>query len=209
MVRCGNCKEDHRTTADVRECYTNAGKIKVQQDSAITETVWPPSEKQVQYVLGLQVERNLPDGYIAHTDDELRKMDRDRVSDIIVFLRELSRKEGKSGGNYSMPAGRYAVEFRDDNVWRFYEVNKPTEGRWEGYTFIKMLVGAPGDYQKVDMNPQHRHHILSIIESNQKQAMLDYGLQSGVCGRCHSPLTDPQSLARGIGPKCATMSGWF
>lgn len=203
-MRCGNCKGSHNSVADVKACYD----MKTAGEKVVEETMWPPSEKQVQYVLGLQVERNLPDGYIAHTDDELRRMDRDRVSDIIVFLRELSRKEGKSGGNYSMPAGRYAIE-DDDNVWHFYEVNKPTEGRWEGYTFIKMLVGAPGDYQKVDMNPQRRHHVLSIIEANQKQAMLDYGLQSGVCGRCHSPLTDPQSLARGIGPKCATMSGWF
>lgn len=210
-MRCGNCKSNHDTTLEVRLCYKNAGRFDgggLATPTATTqETVWPPSDKQVAYVLGLQEERNLPEGYVVRPDYILKAMDRDKVSDLIVFLRDLSRKEGKAGNDWSMPEGRYALQ--DDNkVWRFYEVNKPDQGRWKGYTFIKLLVGSPGQYQKMDIAPDRRNALLRIIDANSKQAMLDYGFQSGVCGRCSSPLTDPESLARGIGPVCAKRSGW-
>lgn len=207
-MRCWNCKGNHSTVAQVKECHEmgTGGALATQTEER--EPVWPPSEGQINYVLGLQEERNLPDGYVVKDKAELAAMDRSDVSDIIVLLRDLSRKEGSAGGSFTMPPGRYAVQ-DDDNIWRFYQIDKPTEGRWKGYTFIKLLVGSPGSYNKVPMQPATRQRILKIIEGNAKQAMLDFGLQSGVCGRCGSPLTDPQSLERGIGPKCATMSGWF
>lgn len=205
-MRCGNCKGNHATVDAVRECYNirqEGGAVATKADP-----IWPPSEKQVDYVISLQLERNLPDGYIIRTRDELEKMDRAQVSDMIVMLRALSRKEGTQGGSYTMPAGRYAVQ-DDDGVWKFYEVNQPDKGKWKGYTFIKMLVGAPGSYRKVDMQKSHRDRILNIIEPNAKQAQIDYGLQSGVCGRCSSPLSDAVSLSVGMGPICRAKSGWF
>jgi hypothetical protein len=206
-MRCGNCKNHHATVDNVRACY-NGESVEAEEQVERVVSVWPASEAQINYALGLQEERNLPDGYVIRTRDELTNMDRAQVSDIIVLLKSMSRAEGKGVGNYTMPPGRYAVQ-NDDEEWEFFEVSKPTEGRWKGYTFITLLVGSPGQYRKVKMGPERRNSVLRIIEANQKEAMLNYGQFSGVCGRCSSPLTDPQSLARGIGPKCATMSGWF
>lgn len=39
-------------------------------------------------------------------------------------------------------------------------------------------------------------------------AALAYGKQFGVCACCSRTLTDPKSIARGIGPVCATYYGW-
>ena len=40
-----------------------------------------------------------------------------------------------------------------------------------------------------------------------EQAMW-FGHAYGICLRCGATLTDPESVARGIGPVCATKSGW-
>lgn len=172
---------------------------------------WPASEKQIAYVVGLQKERALPDGYTSSGPDELRAMERDEVSAKIAFLNTLPRKPGAetTGGQtkYDMPEARYALK-GEDGVWRFYQVDKPDKGRWAGYVFIKQLIGAPGQYRK-EVPPAHRRHaLLRDIEKDYKQAMIDYGLQSNECGKCHSPLTNTESRARGIGPKCAGKMGW-
>lgn len=220
-MRCGNCKADHPTVADVRACHEHAGKTTTA--TVKNGPMWPASPKQIDYALGLQLERQLPDGYTMVTREDLMIMERDQVSGKITFLKSLPRSgPGVSGGRkeWAMPEGRYALRVMDaaDSLkpkdmrhveWKFYEVDKPTEGRWAGYTFIKMLIGAPGRYRKETMGKVMRDRILQMIEDNPKQAMINYGLQSGVCGRCASPLTDPDSLARGLGPICAGKSGWF
>jgi hypothetical protein len=170
---------------------------------------WPPSAKQVDYVLGLQDERDLPDNWRVYGADELFNMEKDKVSAQITALKLLPKNANRatSRKQYNLPAGRYAILHSERGDWWFFEVSKPTQGRWDGYTFIKRLIGAPGDYKKLDMSPAERAGWLDAIERDPKHAMIDYGLQSGVCGRCSSPLSDPTSLARGMGPDCAK-KGW-
>lgn len=174
------------------------------------EPMWPASDKQIQYVLGLQKERSLPPNYMEYDEATLKLLERDEVSNIIVQLKAMSRKVGTStqATRFTMPPGRYALN-TDGREWKFYQVDQPKDGRWKGYTFIKRLIGAPGDYKKLDMSPATRMAALSDIERDPRQAMINYGLQSGVCGRCSSPLSDPESLARGLGPICANKDGWF
>lgn len=188
--------------------------------------MWPPSDKQVDYLINiLQAERQLPDGYVVKTEDDARAMERDKVSGEITFLKTLPRKAGGDGINrqWSMPEGRYALHWDEPGArgwtgWHFYEVDKPTEGRWVGYTFIKRLIGAPGRYQKVDIKRSDRDEVLRAIDEDPKRAMVDYGKQAKVCGRCASPLSNDDkphphdgltSIQRGIGPVCMFKDGWF
>lgn len=211
MVKCGNCKQHHEAAADVRACFEHAND-KFIDDGGMTKVsdgpMWPPSEAQIGYVAVLQGERNLPDDYKVKEPYELMGMERDAVSGLIQLLKSFSRKEGSTGKAYTMPEGRYALQ-DNDGVWSFFQVDKPTTGRWAGYTFIKRLIGAPGQYRKEPLQATVRYTILDRIEADPKQAMTDYGLHSGVCGMCSSPLSDPDSLARGLGPICAGKSGWF
>lgn len=215
MPKCGNCKADHPSVADIRACYEHAGKPTINTTTLPPPgaPAWPPSDKQLDYLMAMQDEKELPENHEPHERAYWAGKEKDEVSAQISLLLTYPWKGRRASDNqkreYTMPEGRYALQ-DDDNVWRFYEVSRSDKPRWKGYTFIKMLVGAPGAYNKVDLKSQSRRYaVLDIIEGNAKQAMVDYGLQSGVCGRCASPLSDPQSLERGLGPKCATMSGWF
>ncbi len=235
-VKCAHCKQHHPTVADVRACAEGRQPSMPSptcdgMGEGLKEPMHPASERSKNYLLALQDERILPPDYRIKERAELDMMEWPDVSTTIDLLKACQRKEhgDKLSGQkkWSMPEGRYALFTPgDDGVsysyvdrqdlvpmrkskWDFYEVNKPTSGRWAGYTFITMLVGAPGDYRKVKMSKERREAILDAIDKDPKQAMVDYGLQSGVCGRCHSPLTDPDSLARGLGPVCAGKTGWF
>lgn len=191
--------------------------------------IWPASDKQINYALSLQDERILPDNWEIYDEEMLRSKERDEVSGIITMLTAFPRGD-KPRKQWAMPEGRYALivnihhEEKDEHgrvvnadiatgwtesQWWFFQVDKPSEGRWKGYTFIKRLIGAPGDYKKVGLAPRERDAFLDRIDQDPKKAMVDYGMQTQVCGRCGSPLTDPDSRARGIGPICASKDGWF
>lgn len=40
-------------------------------------------------------------------------------------------------------------------------------------------------------------------------ALVEYGHRTGNCGICSRPLSDPESVERGIGPVCAAKYGWL
>lgn len=91
-------------------------------------------------------------------------------------------------------------------TWKFYKVNQGKEGsKWEGFTFLDIQAGD--DYHPI-RNVSHKTLILSTIQGNPEKAMADYGLQLGACGVCMRTLTNPESIERGIGPKCAMKMGW-
>lgn len=218
-IKCANCKEHHETIADVRACFTLNDKVAVK----------PASPKAKAYYIGLQAERNLPDFWVVKSEADLDRMDWKEVSTGIDMLKSFTRK-ARNDEHYDMakvPAGRYALlwatyhEPKENgrvvnadiatgyttHEWKFFEV-QDGKGRWAGVQFVKRLIGAPGDYQKANVNRDDARRIAERIAKDPQKAMTDYGLQSGVCGRCSSPLTDPESLARGIGPVCIQKLGW-
>lgn len=215
MPRCGNCKGSHPTVADVRACYSSKHPVAERPESGKPQ--WPASEKQVAYVLGLYKERDLPPNHTQYTADRLRLMERDDVSSEINLLKTYPHavryENGKQRKEWSMPAGRYALYHEagpgvGTGKWRFYQVDKPTKGKWDGYTFIKQLIGAPGNYRQEPIRREQRDALLQRIEDDPKKAMADFGFQSGHCGKCSSPLTNPESLQLGIGPVCRGKMGW-
>jgi hypothetical protein len=104
----------------------------------------------------------------------------------------------------AIPAGHYALLGQDD-AWKFYKVDKPTEGRWAGYTFIKVQAGS--EYHRLPSRATE-NNVLGRIAADPKRATIDYGHQLGRCGVCNRTLTNPDSIADGIGPICAAKMGW-
>ena len=203
MIKCGKCGDYHETIAEVRKCH-----------GAEEATPWPPSDKQIAYVIGLQEQRDLPDEYELLTEEAMKRMDRAQVSRAIEELKALPYKapKGRSAPPdktkaQAIPPGYYALQNPEDGIWLFFEINQG-KGRWDGYTFIKRLIGAPGQYNKVAVPAETRNGLIARIADDPKKAAVDYGLNSGHCGLCHSPLSDPESLARGLGPVCAKKHGW-
>jgi hypothetical protein len=222
-MKCGKCKESgpHISVDHVRGCYQGKTTSEVQAERLadgtrpyrpqVSGNSNPPTDKMVNYVLGLQDERdcsNLPHPLRKpYTESDLRGMDYVDVSDLIGVLKGMPFKEGNGKCEWSMPAGRYAL--LKDEQWRFYQVDKPTEGKWRGYVFLKQLFGAPGDYRKESIrNHGVRNAILAAIDEDPRTAAIDYGMQSQTCSLCSSPLTNPDSIAAGIGPVCRGKVGW-
>ena len=98
-----------------------------------------------------------------------------------------------------VPAGRYALDNGNGSV-RFYRVDRPTEGRWAGYTFVKVQAS---DEEFNVKNRQERESILARIAVDPAASSKLYGIELGVCGVCGRTLTNDESRAAGIGPVCA------
>ena len=106
-----------------------------------------------------------------------------------------------------VPAGRYAVETEEGavNTLAFYKVDRPTEGRWAGYVFVKHLVS---DAEERMSWAASKAILAKIAEAGPEAASARYGHEIGKCGVCNRTLTNDESRARGIGPRCAANLGW-
>jgi hypothetical protein len=98
-----------------------------------------------------------------------------------------------------VPAGRYAVVDPTDGVIKFYRLDRPTEGRWAGYVFLK--VQASDELHPI-RNHAHRDSILAAISTDIDGCAAAYGQLLGKCYACGRTLTDETSRALGIGPDC-------
>lgn len=101
-------------------------------------------------------------------------------------------------------AGRYAIDYPAGSAVKFFQVDKPTEGKWAGCIFVSQL--ASDHKMKITLK-QQRMDILSAINENPTEAMQRYGQLIGTCGYCGRTLTDPISRQFGIGPVCRKTLG--
>ncbi len=179
----------------------------------------PATRPQIDYVKDLLDQKELP--LENSTLDELKAkaetLSKAGASKWIETLKTLPRKHSAmqtKGGSTStiksdVPEGRYAVT-GDDGSTDFYKVDRPTEGRWAGYIFVKLGLGGPhGDPRWERIPLRNVQTILNKIAADgPKKAMLRYGRELGHCGHCGRTLTNPESIERGIGPVCAGKMGW-
>ena len=101
----------------------------------------------------------------------------------------------------------------------------PAHGSNAGHLYVKTLAlkiaeddYSSGEYQgKIapdgTFKPIYRAHkqtaeALHTIAANPLQASMDYGKLTGSCGCCGRELTNPDSMAAGIGPICANKWGF-
>lgn len=111
-----------------------------------------------------------------------------------------------------VPAGRYAVPGEDGKL-RFVIIDKPEDGKWKGYAFVKIQASDdryplgrqyPNSNSYVGKSPE----LVKAIAANPSEASKRYGHKIGKCGVCGRTLTDEVSRANGIGPICAEKHGW-
>lgn len=90
--------------------------------------------------------------------------------------------------------GRYAVD-TDEGHLGFYVVKVADNG------FITVSVQASSELHELPWKAAVG--VLRKIEGDPQAAAIRYGKELGVCGVCGRPLTNEESRAAGIGPKCA------
>lgn len=103
----------------------------------------------------------------------------------------------------TVPAGSYALDSLEGatNEVVFYRVDRPETGKWAGRVFVNREVGGNPD---IAVKGQAAKNVLARIEAvGAEAASARYGQETQRCGVCHTKLTNDDSRARGIGPKCA------
>ena len=103
-----------------------------------------------------------------------------------------------------VPEGHYAYPSSGSNDLSFVRVDRPTEGRWAGRTFVKQVVGGHPDQPVARANVASV--LASIVEFGVDLAAQTYGQEIGRCYRCNRHLTDETSRQLGIGPDCRSRS---
>lgn len=101
------------------------------------------------------------------------------------------------------PPGRYAVQLPGTDYFGLFQVNKPTSGRWGGYTFVATVPTIDGIAPE-PVQGQQAVFVLNAIEENRRGSAGIYGRMTGHCGLCNKRLSDPASISLGIGPECMT-----
>ena len=163
-MKCGNCKDDHPTSAMVLMCYKKAGKVKA-----------------------------------AATADQRSYTTRhhDGRRDSFRQLKQLGSR---------VDEGPYAIRNAPggQNDISFYEVQKPTEGKWAGYTFVKRRASD----ETINTSVAESVRVLTAIVADPVGASLLFGQAMGICPECGRSLTKQESRDRGIGPVCARKRGY-
>lgn len=98
-----------------------------------------------------------------------------------------------------VPEGRYAVRGTDGEV-RFFHVDRPTEGKWAGWTFVNQRVSD--DLYPVKDRAK-RAGILAAIMVDADAARLLFAQEIGQCMRCGRTLTSKWRKV-GMGEECAS-----
>lgn len=167
----------------------------------------PLTDKQLAFVTKLLNERR--HNITVRPED----MDKRSVSLYIKQLLSYPMKEQPEGGIdlSGVPEGRYAAP-NEDGELRFVRIDKPSEGKWAGYTFVQ--VQASDEWHRAGMSRPGQNYVgklttvLRNVVQDAKAASVLYGHEVGTCGVCGRTLTDAESRARGIGPICAAKYGW-
>lgn len=164
-----------------------------------TTTTRPISPAQRGFIAKLIAERNT-DGFNLPTEADLDTFTTKTAILVIDALKKLSYRNVAKPSVVvpDVPAGRYAVE-DEDGTLKFYMVDRPTQGRWAGYTFLS--VQASDEFYPI-RSATSKASVLARIALDPKGASARYGQALKICGRCGRTLTDEKSRELGIGPEC-------
>ncbi len=168
----------------------------------MARTVTPATMKTIDLIVTLCIERGLD----RPTDQEFADLSQSGASELIRKIKATPRNTPKVPTAVTVdavvPDGRYAIK-NAEGEFRFYRVENVTEGRWAGFTFVKVMASD----QEWNIKGATKSGVLKTIAADLRTALADYGHQIGRCGACHVTLTAKKSLERGFGPDCAKRLG--
>jgi hypothetical protein len=172
----------------------------------------PASDRQVGWLESLLAERGRlhrnPAGMPLEAEGgrplvELSKAAASRLIDELLATPRAAKPKAAPRARPDVPEGRYALPNAAGDDVVFYGVDRPTRGRWAGYTFLKQLVGAPGAFDERRVPREREASVLAAIAADPAAAALRFSRHFTVCSRCLSPLSQVRSRATGFGSTCA------
>lgn len=181
-------------------------------------TSQPATEPQVNYIRSLIARRDtsgvtelVDEAELLIMDERLTHGDVNRILSVLKVLplkTDLRERDQTIGAQIvtvgsKIPEGYYAIG--PIGATRFYRIDRPTSGKWAGYIFLN--VQASDELHPI-RNHVERLRVLKAIAEDTRAAAVRYGSEIGRCSQCNKALTNPESLAAGIGPICAERQGW-
>jgi hypothetical protein len=173
----------------------------------------PLTAAQADFIGGLLDER---EGFTPGFEVRVREgiatwaIDKTKASEIIGWLLERPKRAKATGPTYTailaddkldIPAGHYAATVPGSHEpLSFFRVDRPTEGKWAGATFVKHIVGGHPDYPVKGAAAQEA--LKAINDAGIVASAVRYAAEFRRCLHCNLQLTDPISRAIGIGPHC-------
>ena len=201
-IKCGHCGQHHPTVAEVRNCAVSTVTVAVREA--------PITERQLPYLKDLLAKREVPENVANYLErikakgHTVENMTKESAGKMIRILIDQPVKPQNDGIPESIPDGRYAFKNTELDKIVFYRVVTKRDGE----RIVQKVLGSPGDFRYVSIYKNEADKAISHIIGDPAFASQLFGQAVGACGVCGSPLTDPESIALGIGPVCAKKYDW-
>jgi hypothetical protein len=175
-----------------------------------------PTDKQLSFFHALVKGKQLTDDQRQKLLASLPALDKRSITTTIQWLvglpwvprpfipRPANRSNVPPDVKACLKEGYYAINDPTDSVLKFYQVQTPKNGKWEGFVFLKQVSGENkfGVKDRVE-----RERIFGLIAKDPLEALKRFGREIGRCGHCSKQLTDQESRDIGIGPVCRKVLG--
>lgn len=113
---------------------------------------------------------------------------------------ELCALGGQHGAGFAVDTEQGATN--SIAFWRIV----PDRNR-EGRFYLRQVLGGSGAV-RVRIGVEAMLAVAAKIAVDPRAAMMRYGQELGECGHCYRTLTNDESRALGIGPRCRASKGW-
>jgi hypothetical protein len=217
-MRCGNCKQNHETVEQVRACYGGAAVGERIPLTAAHDGEGGHRDGQYELIQRLLEERDMT--LLPAYEDAKDILTKNEASALISHLINNVKRPVANVSNVSakldVPAGYYATpSLTGNNDLDFWHVQRPTEGKWTGYTFVKRVLGGHSD-QDLPRDSKKRikddnRRLARATQTAALEAIVKFGIEKSnalfgtelkFCRICGIHLTDELSRELGIGPVC-------
>jgi Family of unknown function (DUF6011) len=171
--------------------------------TATATAVRPATERMIWFIGKLSAERGIAFDEAAWTGVPFRAASAE-IDRLKAIPRPAARQQGAATPRTpttEIPAGSYAVPSRTgQNDLDFFRIDKPTEGRWAGFVFVKRIVGG---HDPIKVRGAEAASAIAAVEAaGWQEAAAAFGREIGSCSRCPSDLTDVVSRFIGYGSTC-------
>lgn len=182
-------------------------------------TLIGPSEKQVDFILGLLKERDIEAGEADELREKLPHLNKREASDLIEKLLKLAKLPKVRRPNptqavlATIQKSKYAVPVSDlDHIDLDFELHGDIlflEVReYMGTLYMRRLTGSLGGFTRHKLSVQDVIGLTNVISTNQYGYVKLFGTHYSCCGSCGAELTDPESRRLQLGPECKKKFGF-
>ena len=168
----------------------------------MSATTYPATAPQLNFINSLRIQR----AEAILTADEARALDVRGASREIDRLKALpvvaqAPRAAEVRLLDGLPASKYSVV--EGGVRTFWEVKS-----YKGHAYLRLLVGAPGEFQRVRVGEGRAIEVVAAIRVNPLEAAQAYATHYTCCAVCGADLSDETSVALGLGPICRRRFGF-